>query len=232
MRWLYQKRGFLFRALVCWIFSLFFLKFDESGTYDIRFQLRGEQKVSQNIVLITLKTSEFSKMYDLKTSNLINTNELSDLSDSFYWDRDLWRELITKVLEQKPAKIGVTLYFGGNVGQLRLTNQEISAFKDPRVIWSVNSNEPEKLSLPIATKADKSNIAHIDTLKDDDGIVRRLILSPDTIPNIAERLVKKVPKYTTPRLSITTIKDTSYLLKFLFLMSLAKSLPKNFLKIK
>ena len=89
MRWIYQKRGFLLRALICWIFSIFFLKFDESGNYDIRFQLRGQQEVSQNIVLITLKNSEFSKMYDLKTSSLINTNELSDLSDSFYWDRNL-----------------------------------------------------------------------------------------------------------------------------------------------
>lgn len=232
MRWLYQKRGFLLRALVCWIFSLFFLKFDENGTYDIRFQLRGEQKVSQNIVLITLKTSEFSKMYDLKTSNLINTNELSDLSDSFYWDRDLWRDLITKVLDQKPAKIGVTLYFGGNVGQVRLTNQEISAFKDPRVIWSVNSNEPEKLSLPIATKADKSNIAHIDTLKDDDGIVRRLILTPDTIPNIAERLVKKSPKYSAPGLSIINYKGHKLFTEISFSDVLNKSLPKNFFKDK
>lgn len=232
MRWLYQKRGFLFRALVCWIFSLFFLKFDESGTYDIRFQLRGEQKVTQNIVLITLKTSEFSKMFDLKTSSLINTNELSDLSDSFYWDRDLWRELITKILDQKPSKVGVTLYFGANVGQLRLTNQEISAFKDPRVIWSVNSNEPEKLSLPIATKANKSNIAHIDTLKDDDGIVRRLIFTPDTIPNIAERLVAKTPKYTNPRLSIINYKGHRQFTEISFSDVLSKSLPKNFFKDK
>jgi two-component system, OmpR family, phosphate regulon sensor histidine kinase PhoR len=90
MRWLYQKRGFLMRALICWVFSLFFLKFDQNGNYDIRFKLRGEQKISQKIVLVTLKASEFSKMYDFKTSTLINTNELSDLSDSFYWDRNLW----------------------------------------------------------------------------------------------------------------------------------------------
>ncbi len=116
MRWLYQKRGFLLRALICWVFSVFFLKFDEIGTYDIRFKLRGQQKVTQEVVLLTLKTSEFSKMFDLKTSTLINTNELADLSDSFYWDRKLWQDVLAKILAQNPKKIGVTLYFGSNIG--------------------------------------------------------------------------------------------------------------------
>ena len=232
LRWLYQKRGFLLRALICWVFSLFFLKFDDNGTYDIRFQLRGEQKVSQKIVLVTLKNSELSRMYDLKTSRLINTNELSDLSDSFYWDRDLWRELITKVLAQKPVKVGVTLYFGDNVGQIRLTSQEVIAFKDPRVIWSANSNEPEKLSLPIATKADKSNIAHFDTLKDDDGIVRRLNLNPDSIPNIAERLVTKFSKQKGSSLPIINYKGHNLFNEISFSDVLSGSLPNDFFKDK
>ncbi len=232
MRWLYQKRGFLLRALICWLFSLFFLKFDESGTYDIRFQLRGEQKISQNIVLVTLKNSEFSRMYDLKTSSLINTNELSDLSDSFYWDRELWRQLLVKVLDQSPSKVGITLYFGDNVGQLRLTSQEIMTFKDPRVIWSANSSEPEKLSLPIATKADKSNIAHIDTLKDDDGIVRRLILNPDSIPNIAERLAGQKSKHKISSLPIINYKGHGLFPEISFSDVLSGSLPKDFFKNK
>ncbi len=232
MRWIYQKRGFLLRALICWIFSIFFLKFDESGNYDIRFQLRGQQEVSQKIVLITLKNSEFSKMYDLKTSSLINTNELSDLSDSFYWDRNLWRELLTTVLEQEPSKVGVTLYFGDNIGQIRLSNQETATFKDPRIVWSANSALPEKLSLPIATKADKSNIAHIDTLKDDDGIVRRLILTPDSIPNMAERLSGRIPKYRAASLPTINYKGHHLFTEISFSDALSQSLPKDFFKGK
>lgn len=232
MRWIYQKRGFLLRALICWFFSIFFLKFDESGNYDIRFQLRGQQEVSQKIVLITLKNSEFSKMYDLKTSSLINTNELSDLSDSFYWDRNLWRELLTAVLEQEPSKVGVTLYFGDNIGQVKLSNQETATFRDPRIIWSANSALPEKLSLPIATKADKSNIAHIDTLKDDDGIVRRLILTPDTIPNMAERLSGRIPRYRAASLPTINYKGHNLFSEISFSDALSRSLPKDFFKDK
>jgi two-component system phosphate regulon sensor histidine kinase PhoR len=232
MRWLYQRRAFLLRALLCWVFSLFFLKFDESGNYDIRFQLRGDQKVSQNIILITLKNTEFSKMYDLKTSSLINTNELSDLSDSFYWDRDLWRELLSKILADSPAKVGITLYFGDNVGQLKFTTQEIITFKDSRVVWAANSNEPEKLSLPVATQADRSNIAHIDTLKDDDGVVRRLVVSPDTIPNISERMLPDLSHHFKSSLRIINYKGQHLFQEVSLSDVLSNDLPKDFFKNK
>jgi two-component system, OmpR family, phosphate regulon sensor histidine kinase PhoR len=232
MRWLYQRRGFLLRALLCWVFSLFFLKFDENGNYDIRYQLRGNQKQAPNIVLVTLKNAEFSKMYDLKTSSLINTNELSDLSDSFYWDRDLWRELLSQVLADNPAKVGITLYFGDNVGELKFTTQEIVTFKDSRVIWAANSNEPEKLSLPIATKADRSNIAHIDTLKDDDGVVRRLMVSPDSIPNIGERMLPHLSKHFKSSLPIINYKGQHLFEEVSLSDVLSKDLPKDFFKNK
>ena len=233
MRWLYQKRGFLLRALICWVFSVFFLKFDEIGTYDIRFKLRGEQKVTQQVVLLTLKTSEFSKMYDLKTSTLINTNELSDLSDSFYWDRKLWQDLLSKILAQNPKKVGVTLYFGSNLGQLKLSNQETQVLRDPRIIWATNTNEPEKLSFPMATRADKSNIAHIDTLKDDDGIVRRLLFTADTLPNLAEKLTNSNPNPASlAQISIINYKGHHLFTEISVNDVLSDSLPKNYFENK
>jgi two-component system, OmpR family, phosphate regulon sensor histidine kinase PhoR len=200
-RWTYSKRGFWVRALICWIFSLFFLKFDENGNYDIRYRLRASQKPSQEIVLVTLRNSDFSKIYDLKMSSLINTNEMSNLNDSFYWDRHVWQDLIAKILAQNPKSIGVTLYVGDNIGEIRLTSQEIITFKDNRVYWATNSSEPEKLSLPIASRHDRSNLGHIDHLKDDDGITRRLLINPDNIPNLAERLSgikKKSQQFVLP----------------------------------
>ncbi|MBC7419675.1 MAG: CHASE2 domain-containing protein [Bdellovibrio sp.] len=176
------------RALICWVFALFFLKFDENGTYDIRYRLRGAQKTTSEIVLVTLKTSDFSKIYDLKTSSLINTNELSDLSDSFYWDKYVWQQLLKKILSQNPRTVGVTLYLGDNIGQVYLNSEEIVTFKDKRVFWATNSSEPEKLSLPLATRPDRSNLGHVDVLKDDDGVTRRLFLNPDSLANMGQRL--------------------------------------------
>lgn len=198
IRWLLQRRGFIFRALLCWVFALFFLTFDESGNYDIRFQIRGEQKVSKNIVLITFNTHEFSNHYDSKTRKIININELSDINDSFYWDQELWVQLLSKVLSQNPAKIGVTFYFGSNIGQVQLSNFENQTLGDPRIVWATNTIETEKLSLPFAAKANMSNVAHVETLKDDDGIVRRVFLAQDQVPTLAERLTDST-KLSSPK---------------------------------
>lgn len=193
----YQRRGFLIRALICWVFSLFFLKFDENGNYDIRYRLRAAQPTNQNILLITLKNSDFVKIYDQKTSNLINTNEMSDINDSFYWDRHVWKDLLAKLLAAQPKGIGITLFIGDNIGEIKLSPYETEIFKDPKVFWATNSSEPEKISLPLATRHDRSNLAHIDHLKDDDGITRRIIMNSGGIPCLAEVLNQLYSNTTT-----------------------------------
>ena len=220
------------RALVCWVFALFFLKFDEIGNYDIRFKLRGAQNVSQDVVLITLKASDFSKMYDLRTSSIIKATELADLSDSFYWDRSLWTGLLKDILSQKPQKIGVTLYFGNNVGNIHFTPEEEAIYHDSRVVWASNSSEPEKLSLPMASKNNKSNIAHIETLKDDDGIVRRLISTTDTLPNFAERLLDSNQIGITDGLSVINYKGKKLFTEMTLSDVTSGQLPQDFFKDK
>lgn len=232
LKWFYAKRGFIIRALVCWVFSLFFLKFDENGNYDIRYRLRGPQKTTQQIVLVTLRTSDFSKIYDLKTSSLINTNELSDLTDSFYWERQVWLELLTRVLQQNPRGVGVTLYIGDNIGETKLTSQEMIIMKDQRIFWSTNSSEPEKLSLPLATRLDRSNLGHIDTLRDDDGVTRRLLLNPGNIPHLVERLVGFKKRHSSQNLPIINFKGLNLFNEVSLSDILNGQLPKDFFKNK
>lgn len=232
-RWFAINRGFWFRALLCWIISLFFLKVDEGGSYDNRFRLRGQQKISNAIVLVTVKTSDFSKIYDLKTNSLINTNELSDLSDSFYWERSLWQKLLSEILKQNPRSVGVTLYFGDNVGQIRFSTEEIITFKDKRVFWATNSSQLEKLSLPIATRPDRSNLGHIDILKDDDGVSRRLFINPDYLPNLAFRLTQEIrtEKYKN-KIPIINFTKSKQFKTISYLDIINGKIPSNFLKGK
>ncbi|MCC2677985.1 MAG: sensory transduction histidine kinase [Pseudobdellovibrio sp.] len=231
-RWIYQRRGFLMRALLCWAFSLFFLKFDENGNYDIRFKLRPEQKASQDIVLVTLRASEFTKMYDLKTSTLIHSTELADLNDGFYWDKDIWLSLLNRILKQEPQKVGVAMYFGENVGHFQLSQDDIKIFKDPRVIWAANSSESGKLALPFAARGDKSNIGHMDTVKDDDGIVRRVMTTSDVLSSFSEKLQKKGQAKKIENLSIINYKGRKIFQEISLSDALSPSLPSNFFKNK
>lgn len=232
LKWIYSNRGFIIRALICWLFALFFLKFDENGNYDIRYRLRGPQKTTQQIVLVTLKATDFSKISDLKTSSLINTNEMSELNDSFYWERRVWHDLLTRVLEQGPRSVGVIMYMGGNIGETRLTTQEMIVMKDHRVFWSTNSSEPERLSLPLATRIDRSNIGHIDTLRDDDGVTRRLLMNPGNIPHLVERLVGFRKSTSSENLPIINFKGPGQFKEVSLTQVLNKQIPDNFFKNK
>jgi two-component system phosphate regulon sensor histidine kinase PhoR len=187
IRWGLSKRGFWTRAFLCLLFSLIILKFEEIDSYDLRFKLRGPQAVSSNAVIVTMKPSDFVRVNDSNINSLININESNEITDSFFWDQKLWRELLQKILKQNPKSIGVTLFFGDNIGQTRLDSQDLLTFKDERILWATNSRELEKLSLPFATRPDRTNISHIDLLRDDDGVVRRLLMNPNYLPNIAER---------------------------------------------
>lgn len=232
-RWFAINRGFWLRAILCWLISLVFLKFDEVGSYDNRFRLRGPQKMSSEVVLVTIKASDFSKIFDLKTNSLINTNEMSDLSDSFYWDHHLWHRMISEILKQSPQSIGITLYFGENVGQMRFTSSEIITFKDPRVFWATNSSELEKLSLPVATRPDRSNLGHIDILKDDDGSSRRIFINPDYLPNLAFRLTQesRTERYSN-RIPIINFNKTEQFKNVSYLDIIGGKLPAEFFKNK
>ncbi len=232
-RWFTINRGFWLRAILCWLISLFFLKFDEVGSYDNRFRLRGTQKISESVILVTVKASDFSKIYDSKINTLINTNEFSELSDSFYWDRSLWQKLISEILKLNPRSVGVTLYFGDNVGQIRFTTDEIIAFKDSRVFWATNSSELEKLSLPITTRPNRSNLGHIDILKDDDGISRRLFINPDYLPNLAFRLTQDIRKLNyRNQIPIINYTKSDQFQNISYLDIISQKLPKDFFKGK
>ncbi len=146
---------------------------------------------SDSIALVTIKPSDFVKIFDLKTNSLINVNESNEISDSFFWDQTIWHDLLKNILKQNPKSVAVTLFFGDNIGQTRLNSDDLAVFKDERIFWATNSRELEKLSLPFATRPERTNIAHIDLLRDDDGVVRRLLMNPNYLPNIAERSVVK-----------------------------------------
>lgn len=174
LKWTNSKKGFWSRALLCWLFSIVLLKFDEVDLYDSRFKIRGAQPVNKEIVLVTINPSDFVKIFDLKTNSIVNMNESQDVTDSFFWDQKIWFQMLSQILNQKPKAVGVTLFFGENIGVTRLNSSEINVFKDSKITWATNTSLLENMSLPFATLPDRSNIAHIEALRDEDGIVRRL----------------------------------------------------------
>ncbi|MGZ3744110.1 MAG: ATP-binding protein [Pseudobdellovibrionaceae bacterium] len=201
LKLVFRRRGFWLLSLLCWVIGIMALSSDEGNSYDQRFQLRGDQAISPEIILITIKQSDFSSIYEKRTNSMANVNELIDITDSFFWNKDIWYSLLKKILVQNPQSIGVTLYFGINVGEVSLSRTEEGIFKDPRVTWSTSTNNFERLYEPLFTNDTHTNIASNDLRRDEDGVIRHIFEQSDILPHLVEKIAHK--KFPSSRTGIT-----------------------------
>lgn len=184
-----RRRGLILRSLLCWILGLVVFAIDVTGNYDQRLDLRGSQKSSDQIVLITLKQSEMTSTYVRKSQFNGDYEPLHDLTDSFFWNQKIWTQLLTKILKQNPKAIGVTLYFGNNIGDVHMPPDELKLYTDPRIFWSSTSNYLEQDLTPKFAKNKIENIATNEISKDEDGVVRRVFTNDSD--QISEKLTNK-----------------------------------------
>ncbi|MBX2989198.1 MAG: CHASE2 domain-containing protein [Bdellovibrionaceae bacterium] len=173
---------------MCWAIGCLALSVDESKTYDRRFQLRGEQKAADEVVLLTLYPSDFLSVYGGRPYSLMNMSEITDITDSFFWDRKTWMRLLESLLKYDPRAIGVTLWFGENIGDIRLNGDERRVLENKKIIWATSINNVERMMNPTFARPDLSNIASVDLQRDDDGVVRRLFSIKGEVPSMVERL--------------------------------------------
>jgi two-component system, OmpR family, phosphate regulon sensor histidine kinase PhoR len=195
-RQLSRSRGVVLRALLCWAIGCVILFNDEVTSYDSRLQIRGNQTVSSKIVLITLRASDLSEPEGLR-SRFGPVGEITDVTDSFYWSSELWTDLMARVLSQNPKKIGVALFFSENLGPLRMPLHQIKLLKHPKIVWGTNVAMSERINQPLFSDDVRSNIGSIQLTRDEDGIIRRFIPSPD---NFIERLTDKDLDWHTSRI--------------------------------
>lgn len=191
LRYFLRRRGLWMRAVLVWIIGCVALSNDELNSYDKRFQLRGDQKASKEIVIINLRQSDFANLYDARTNSLNNISEATDITDSFYWNKHIWTELLTRILAQKPKSVGVTLFFGDNIGSVKLTPAESRIFSDSRIFWASTTNSLERLLTPIFTNQDFTNLGINEIRRDEDGVIRRAFPQRYDQPHLVEKVTNK-----------------------------------------
>jgi signal transduction histidine kinase len=188
LRYFSRRRGFWLRCLLCWLIGCIALSNDELSSYDQRFQLRGDQKISQQIVLITLTQADFSNVYTKRTNAISNISEVTDITDSYYWNKSLWTELLSRILKQNPQAIGVTLFFGDNIGNVKLSAAESEIFLDPRITWSSTTNNLERTLQPVFANRENTNTGSNEIRRDEDGIIRRIFPLRSENSHIVEKI--------------------------------------------
>lgn len=167
-----RAKPILWRALICWALGSILLLNDEVNSFDARFQIRGQRPVSDKIVIITIHPDEVNNNNALR-GRLSSWKDVIDFTDSYYWDPVVWRNLLTKVLKQKPRSVGVTFYFPEGLSRGELQPSDYLLFKDPRIIWATPSVNGDRSTIPLFANPTMSNTGSFELLRDEDGIIRR-----------------------------------------------------------
>lgn len=201
LRLFIRKQGLIYRILVCWVLATFAMYTDERTNFDTRFKIRGAQSASSDVVLLWLRPADINRYYDVRTQTLINLNELSEFSDGFFWDQRLWHQILKTILEQNPRSIGVSVYFGDNIGNIEMSRKESEVFFNSKVFWATQMNSFDQMITPKMAKSDLSNVGQYEVYRDEDGLVRKIVSSWAETPHISEKMTgKKLPRHSPSQL--------------------------------
>lgn len=243
-RFIWQRKGLWLRAALCWTVGMTFTLADREHDYDTRMQIRGEQSVDNRIVIINITNDEWQNLLvslEKKSSHLPDSKFITD---SYFWEPQIWQNIISQLLSEKPLVIGITPYFGENISQPVAAILNAQPFTDPRVVWSTQrSDEGRLLKSWFGVKKNKTvglNEPHIDS----DGFVRRLSKNKDQLPSLAAQLVSKttlnikespksswlISRESEPTLNYRGRADTFYHMTLFEFMK--KKYQKNFFKNK
>ncbi|MFN7903683.1 MAG: ATP-binding protein [Pseudobdellovibrionaceae bacterium] len=164
---------------------------DESGSYDRRFELRGDQKANQQIVLIQIDQQDTIRidplLKNIRQYGAIPLLDIASQSDSIFWDRHLWKILLDRLIRAEVSKVAVSLFFEHASSTETLTNQEKQIFLNPKIIWSSRLNMFDRVDDSSFSLPNHSNVGTNELRKDDDNIYRRV---PQPKPQISHLIEK------------------------------------------
>lgn len=201
MAWLrifYRRRGLLWRGLLAWMIGVAILWNDDSANYDQRFQIRGPQTISEQIVIIKVNPSEMGSMSKIRAKQFSTLTEIADITDSFYWDRKIWSDLLGKILAQNPQKLGVLFFFGDFLGPLNLDIASKKTFFDERVVWGTVSNQIGRPATALFAADDRRNLGLLDLSRDPDLVIRRFTPPDYDLAHMITRLSGKTVEPSKP----------------------------------
>lgn len=184
---LWRARAFLLRVLLALSVGVGFLINDYQTNYDLRFKFRGTVHSSDEILLVLISDEEWRtfKKNPIDSFQVMKSITGTDtLTDFYYWDEDVWSALITKLLENSPKRIGVTFYFGKNLGDISVTPENLKLFRNGKIQWAALTDTEGRPQPSLFSE----NSGIINLPPDYDGTVRRFSSPFASIPHLGLKL--------------------------------------------
>lgn len=186
---LWKRRPFWLRGLLCWAIGLAFLWNHYSSNYDYRFKVRGHISNVQDIVVILLTESDWKKLRNVQIDTFESLRSLyvnETLTDNYFWDETVWTQILAKLLEYNPEKIGITFFFGSNIGNYSLNEYSSSIFRNPKIIWASRMSQEGQVQYPLFGRQRDSGVSNL--YPDYDGLVRQYSVRFYTTSPLAQKL--------------------------------------------
>jgi two-component system, OmpR family, phosphate regulon sensor histidine kinase PhoR len=186
LTWAWGSRAFWLRALLCWSIGLAFLWTDYDSHYDYRFKVRGNLYHEKDIALVLINEMDWKKLRNVQVDTFESLRSLylnETITDNYYWDADLWTHILRKLLEHNPKKIGMTFFFGNNLGNVQVEPYQLKIFRNPKVFWPSRISPEGQIQFPKFGR--HRNTGLINIYPNMDGIVRNYDTSIAGIPNFA-----------------------------------------------
>jgi two-component system phosphate regulon sensor histidine kinase PhoR len=187
---LYRRRSVAVRALLCWAVGAILITIDQSSPHDLRYKLRGPRPgvLDSRIVIVDVNERDWLELDPRIRNTLRPLKEVSQAGDQMFWNTILWERVLSRILADLPAAVGVTFHFGEGVRTGTLGPATRALFEDPRVVWGADLDSAGRALIPVFATTYNRNVAIRSLRVDDDGTLRRYSRSLIQIPHMGTRL--------------------------------------------
>lgn len=183
-----SNKGLFFRVLFCWILGSILLFNDMSRrNYDYRFSIRGPQYFDQDIAILQISQSEWDLLLQPSFfKSIIYRGQ--PVTDSYYWNGVFWLKFVEALKKLEPQAVGVSFFFSSSIP----TNWKLERyFTESPIVWIAQTESSGRIIAPKFSDAFNENVGLSLLQADSDGVIRRYMSSPFSIPQFAEAVAKR-----------------------------------------
>ncbi len=167
----FRRKAIWLRGMISWGIGIAVLIIAPDRQFDYRYQLRGPQDHSPNIVLLHLSSTDIKKYHNKQSLQHWYYKETNLDSERYYWDYKLWKTILTRLQQMQVHKVGISFFFSNDIVK---NHQKDPLFLHEDFVWAASKDREGRTLLPAFINSARNNFAFSQLQPDIDGIVRHL----------------------------------------------------------
>lgn len=157
----------------------------------MRFALRGNQPVLEDVVIVYVDQADLEKGFGYSRNVLRSLKEFSLLTDNFYWQVNRWHDLLKTITKQDPKSVGITFQFSTQLNANE-NSPLMRTLTDHRILWATEVDSEGQVSLSPFRGSYGYKAGTLEFRPDEDGLIRRTEFPLSSSPSMAFRMAETI----------------------------------------